>query len=88
MQTIPSVIFILARHGENAENAILHAVNDTRDNDTIGAIVGAIVGALHGRRALPTRWTARLLGRTGATDDGRIYELIEEARIKFALEEE
>jgi hypothetical protein len=32
------------------EEAILRAVNDTKDNDTVAAIVGAAVGALHGRR--------------------------------------
>jgi ADP-ribosyl-[dinitrogen reductase] hydrolase len=88
LETIPAVIYILARHGTDARQAILRAVNDTQDNDTIAAIVGAVVGALHGRKALPTRWTARLLGRTGTHDDGRIYELIDEARLRFGFEEE
>jgi ADP-ribosylglycohydrolase len=87
LETMPAVIYILARHGNDARQAILRAVNDTQDNDTIAAIVGAVVGALHGRKALPVRWTARLLGRTGADDDGRIYELIDAARLKFGLEE-
>ena len=52
----PSVLYILARYAEDPEEAIVRAVNDTKDNDTIAAIVGAAVGALHGAKALPTRW--------------------------------
>jgi hypothetical protein len=59
---------------------VLRAVNDTWDNDTVGAIVGAVVGALHGRRGLPPEWIDGLLGRTGADDDGRVFELIAETR--------
>ena len=56
------------------------AVNDTKDSDTVGAIVGAAVGALHGRDGLPDRWVSNLTGRTGACDDGRMFERIAEAR--------
>jgi hypothetical protein len=52
---------------------------DTRDNDTIAAIVGAAVGARHGLHALPREWRDGLLGRTGAEDDGRYQELVEAA---------
>lgn len=83
LETVPSVLYILARHADDPEAAIVRAVNDTRDNDTVGAIVGAVVGALHGRRALPERWAAGLLGRTGADDDGRVFELIAQARVRF-----
>lgn len=77
---MPSVTLILARHGHDPEEAIVRAVNDTKDNDTVGAIVGAAVGALHGRRALPRRWIDGLLGRTTESDDGRVFELIEMAK--------
>ena len=79
LETVPCVLYILARHGHDPEEAIVRAVNDTRDNDTVGAIVGAAVGALHGRDALPERWIAGLLGRTGADDDGEVFRLIDEA---------
>jgi ADP-ribosylglycohydrolase len=59
-------------------------VNDTKDNDTIAAIVGALVGALHGRNGLPQRWVDGLLGRTAEGDDGRIFELIAEARRRWS----
>jgi ADP-ribosylglycohydrolase len=80
METIPSVLYILMRHGADPEAAIVRAVNDTKDNDTIAAIVGAAVGALHGAAALPERWRANLLGRTGADDDGQVDRLLEEAK--------
>ena len=60
---MPSVLYVLARHGLHPEEAIVRAVNHTcRDNDTIGAIVGAAVGALHGYSRLPERWIRGLLG--------------------------
>jgi ADP-ribosylglycohydrolase len=68
------------KHGSDPEEAILRAVNDTTDNDTIAAIVGAAVGALHGRRKMPERFISGLLGRTAERDDGRIFQLITKAR--------
>lgn len=80
LETVPSVLYILERHGNDPEEAIVRAVNDTRDNDTIAAIVGAAVGALHGVEGLPPRWRNGLLGRTGADDDGRVFDLLERTR--------
>jgi ADP-ribosylglycohydrolase len=79
LETVPSVLWILANHAHDPEEAIVRAVNDTYDNDTIAAIVGAAVGALHGAGALPASWRAGLLGRTGASDDGVVFRLIEAA---------
>jgi len=79
LETVPSVLWILANHAHDPEEAIARAVNDTYDNDTIAAIVGAAIGALHGASALPASWRAGLLGRTGASDDGVIFRLIEAA---------
>ncbi len=83
LETVPCVLYILLRHGHDPEQAIVRAVNDTHDNDTVGAIVGAAVGALHGKDALPKRWRDGLLGRTGADDDGRVFELLDQARRVF-----
>jgi ADP-ribosylglycohydrolase len=74
------MLYILMRYGTDPEEAIVRAVNDTRDNDSVAAIVGAAVGALHGRAGLPRRWIDGLSGRTAATDDGRMFELLEAAR--------
>ena len=83
LETIPCVLYILARHGNDPEQAIIRAVNDTKDNDTIAAIVGAAVGALHGKTAFPKRWLDGLSGRTEADDDGHIFDVIEEAKRVF-----
>jgi ADP-ribosylglycohydrolase len=48
LETVPSVLNIIMLHADNPEEAIVRAVNDTFDNDTLAAIVGAAVGALHG----------------------------------------
>lgn len=79
LETVPGVIFILMKYGDNLEEAIVRAVNDTKDNDTVAAIVGAAVGALHGKRKIPERWIKNLSGRTSFSDDGRIFELLEMA---------
>ena len=83
LETIPSVIYILTRHGHDPEEAIVRAVNDTKDNDTIAAIVGAAVGALHGRKGIPERWIKNLSGRTTDRDDGRVFELLSRAKQAF-----
>jgi ADP-ribosyl-[dinitrogen reductase] hydrolase len=75
LETVPAVLYILARHGDDPQEAIVRAVNDTHDNDSIAAIVGAAVGALHGRRALPERWLSGLLGRSAEADDGEVFRL-------------
>lgn len=79
LETVPSVLWILACHAHEAEEAIARAVNDTKDNDTAAAIVGAAIGALHGASALPRPWRAGLLGRTGVADDGAVFRLVEAA---------
>ena len=81
LETMPSVLYILMRHGDDPEEAIVRAVNDTKDNDTVAAIVGAAVGALHGSAAFPARWRGGLLGRTREDDDGRVFQLIERAQL-------
>ncbi len=83
LETMPSVIYILMRHGDNLEEAIVRAVNDTKDNDTIAAIVGAAMGALYGQDRIPARWIADLSGRTTDRDDGRVFELLQAARTRW-----
>lgn len=80
LETMPSVLYILARWAHSPRDAFLRAVNDTKDNDTIASIVGAAVGALHGKRGFPEEWVDGLLGRTAEADDGRVFELIAEAK--------
>jgi len=80
LETVPSVIFILMKHEDNLEEALVRAINDTKDNDTIGAIVGATVGALHGKNEIPERWIKNHSGRTSFSDDGRVFELLDSAK--------
>lgn len=80
LETVPCVLYLLMQHADDPETALVRAVNDTLDNDTVGAIVGAAVGALHGKASLPERWITNLLGRTAETDDGRVFELLARAR--------
>jgi len=84
LETVPSVLYILMKHGHDFEQAVLRAVNDTRDNDTIAAIVGAAVGALHGRKNIPPRWIENLSGRTIDRDDGRVFELLDKAADRWS----
>ena len=85
LETVPSALLILARCADDPEEALIRAVNDTRDNDSIAAVVGAAVGALHGPDAFPDRWVENLTGRMGADDDGRVQELIDQAIDRFGL---
>lgn len=85
LETVPTALAALALHAALPEEAIVRAVNDAYDNDTVAAIVGATVGALHGASALPPRWldADRLPGRTQADDDGRLYEVLDRAVDRF-----
>ena len=83
LETVPSVLYILSRHTDDPEEAIIRAVNDTKDNDTIAAVVGAAAGALHGETGLPQRWRDGLLGRTAEDGDGRVFELLDLAEAAF-----
>jgi len=80
LETIPGVLYIMMCHGRDFEEAVVRAVNDTRDNDTIAAIVGALAGALHGKEKIPERWLRNLSGRTTDSDDGKIFKILKEAK--------
>ena len=82
-ETVPSVLYILATEAQNAEQAIIRAVNDTKDNDSVAAIVGAAVGALHGSNSIPDRWIKGLTGRTRSDDDGEVFKVILASKQKF-----
>jgi ADP-ribosylglycohydrolase len=87
LETVPCVLHILARHAADSQQAIIRAINDTKDNDTIAAIVGAAVGALHGEDALPARWRDGLLGRVLAdVPDRKVFDLLDAAVRRFVVE--
>ncbi len=74
------MLHLLERHASDPREALARAVNDTWDNDTVAAIVGAVVGALHGASAFPVEWRRGLLGRTTASDDGRLSRVYRRLR--------
>lgn len=87
-QTIPAVLYTLMCHADSFESAIIAAVNDTKDNDTIAAIVGAFLGALHGRAAIRDRWligirSTSLRAANREFDRMVIEELFRAAALRF-----
>ena len=68
---------------KNGEQAIIRAVNDTKDNDSVAAIVGAAVGALYGSNCIPNRWIKGLTGRTRSDDDREVFKIILASKQKF-----
>lgn len=83
LETVPSVLLLLARYADDPEEAVIRAVNDTKDNDSIAAVVGAAMGALYGTGGWSRRWLDGLTGRLDGQDDGAIQSLIERARARF-----
>jgi len=86
LETMPSVLYILATHGDDPEAAIIRAASDTKDNDTVAAIVGAAVGALHGLAGLPRRWVAGLDGRIRKGGRSQVFRLTLQAKQGFWLQ--
>ncbi len=84
-ETVPSVLYILATHAGDPEEAIVRAVNDTKDNDSIAAIVGAAVGALHGLGRIPERWVKNLVGRIRERGGSQVFRLILHSKQIFWL---
>ncbi len=83
METVPSALYILARHADDPEQAMLRAVNDTVDNAAIAALVGAALGALHGDSCFPRRWVDENDFRTGADDQGAVLRILDQAANLF-----
>lgn len=85
-ETVPSVLHILATHANEPEEAIIRAVNDTKDNDTIASIVGAAIGALHGLGNIPERWVQHLNGRIrDGGGGGQVFRLLVHSKHAFWL---
>ncbi|MEQ1828858.1 MAG: ADP-ribosylglycohydrolase family protein [Pirellula sp.] len=77
-------------HADSFESSVLAAVNDTKDNDSVGAIVGAQAGALHGKRAIRKKWIAgirsyslRCKGLESLSDREVILRLSEDSAERF-----
>ena len=84
-ETVPSVLYILATQARDPEEAIIRAVNDTEDNDSIASIVGAAVGALHGLDGIPERWVKKLVGRIREGGGSQVFRLLLHSKQIFWL---
>ncbi|MBI3926901.1 MAG: VWA domain-containing protein [Armatimonadetes bacterium] len=85
METVPTVLHILARHAHEPQEAVRRAVEDT-GNPAVAAVVGAAVGALHGIEGLPGAWSGSAVV-TGAHGGQRLLEVMDEALDVFTVEE-
>jgi poly(ADP-ribose) glycohydrolase ARH3 len=70
-RSVPMALWSFLSASNDAEEAIVRAVNAGGDTDTIGAMSGALAGAYHGASGLPGRWVDALEER----DKGRTYVL-------------
>ncbi len=61
LETIPIVLYSLMLYADKPFEALVESVSNSKDCDTIGAIVGFIVGALHGVKAFPSHLVEPLL---------------------------
>jgi len=85
-ETVPSVFHILATYANDPEEAIIRAVNDTKDNDSIASIVGAAIGAIHGLGNVPERWVKHVNGRLrDGGGGGQIFRLLVHSKQIFWL---
>ena len=48
------------KHFDSFEDAVISSVNHSGDSDSTGAICGNIMGCLHGRKAIPSKFTEHL----------------------------
>jgi ADP-ribosylglycohydrolase len=80
LETMPSIIYILMCHAADPEEAMVRAVNDTEDNDTIAAMVGAAMGALYGTSCIPSGWISRLPQHPTHEEDETVFALLEAVR--------
>lgn len=90
LQSVPAILYILMHHADSFESAVIAAVNDTKDNDTVASVIGAFLGALHGRRAVRQKWvdgiTSFSLGDPrAARDRAAIERLARQAAEKFVV---
>lgn len=93
-QTVPAVLYVLMCHADSFESSIIASVNDTKDNDSVAAIVGAFVGALHGKRSIRKKWLSgiqsvslRVRGLESHSDLEVMQKLSEKSVCQFLAEQ-
>jgi poly(ADP-ribose) glycohydrolase ARH3 len=59
-ESVPLAFWCFSSFEDDAETAVIRAVNMGGDSDTIGAMTGALAGAYSGISSWPVRWVTRL----------------------------
>lgn len=59
--TVPCVLQVLFRYGDDFNNGLLEIIRAGGDTDTAGAIYGGIVGARAGKGAIPGTWLDNII---------------------------
>ncbi|MDX1946672.1 MAG: ADP-ribosylglycohydrolase family protein [Pirellulaceae bacterium] len=85
-QSVPAILYILMHHADSLVAAVIAAVNDTKDNDTVAAVVGAFTGALHGRRAIRHKWLDGISSKSLGDDSGSPDRVLIERLARRAAE--
>ncbi|NJE60379.1 ADP-ribosylglycohydrolase family protein [Thermococcus sp. 21S7] len=62
LETVPMALYTMILYGNNLDKALSTAVLNSKDSDTIGAIVGYLSGALHGITEFPPSLVEPLFG--------------------------
>ena len=62
--SVPSVLYLLAKYENDAEQALIANTETGGDNCHRGAILGALLGAAGGTSVFPSRWIEQLQDRT------------------------
>jgi ADP-ribosylglycohydrolase len=65
---VPAVLYLLLRHGDEPETALIENTMAGGDNVHRGAVLGALLGYAHGHAAWPARWREGLLRRMPTQD--------------------
>jgi ADP-ribosyl-[dinitrogen reductase] hydrolase len=60
--SVLSIHWLRSENRSTFEDAVVRAANLGDDADTVAAVTGALAGAYYGYKAIPQRWTERLLG--------------------------
>ena len=80
LETDAVFLYILSKYITDPKEAIIQAVNYSKDNDTVASIVGAAIGALYGKEGFEKKWITNLSGRIRGNDDGKIFEMISKTK--------
>ncbi|MGF1485150.1 MAG: ADP-ribosylglycohydrolase family protein [Opitutales bacterium] len=60
-QAVPAILYLLCKHGEDPEQALIENTHAGGDNVHRGAVLGALLGYAHGIDAWPQRWREGLV---------------------------